>query len=317
MFSDEIIYQLDFAKTSSTYYIIGIANEYDFQTQISNLKSFLETTNSKKISIVNAYECFSSENYIKNLLNLIDNYPDKKIYISSTTSTIINNYFYKPLVNIYFWNRYKCREDMLWKPKKWVELFREDLYKPKPKTNKGILSVRKYTKFRSYLFSLIDLNSFEGITRYAKWSFDASTETIEMKNKNNNFPKILEILDEYKKSYISFVIETDLSDFMNYLTEKTLIAFLTRTMPIVLGGKNYVKELKDMGFYVWNDEFGFDGDSFESLSNDKAISYNKCIENYNKMSKSDIVDMYNSNIDKIENNYKIVSSILFDKKEII
>lgn len=317
MFSDEIKYQLDFAKSSSKYYIIGIATEYDFQTQISNLKSFLETTNSKKISIVNAYECFSSENYIKNLLNLIDNYPDKKIYISSTTSTIINNYFYKPLVNIYFWKWYKCREDMLWKPKKYIQLFREHLYKPTSKTNKGILSVRKYTEFRSYLFSLIDFNSFEGIIRYAKWSFSPNIETVEMKSKNNNFPKILEILDEYKKSYISFVIETDLSDFMNYLTEKTLIPFLTRTMPIVLGGKNYVKELKDMGFYVWNDEFGFDGDSFESLSNDKAISYNKCIENYNKMSKSDIVDMYNSNIDKIENNYKIVSELLFDKKTIL
>jgi hypothetical protein len=69
-----------------------------------------------------------------------------------------------------------------------------------------------------------------------------------------------------------------------------------------------------MGFYIWNDEFGFgEFDYMDYFDESKIIKYIESINNFNKMSKNEIIELYNTNIDKIENNYKIVSEILFDK----
>ena len=318
MFSDEIKYQLDFAKKSKIFYLVGKTNELELKENLGKLKKYLDSTKFKNISLVNYHECFSTIQFINDVTDIVNEHSDKEIYISSSTSTPFEH-FYNPLVNIFFWKTAKMREDIsITSNGSFLNLFTENFYKGDfKKINKGILSVRRETDLRNYLFSIIDDSKFDGIFRYAKWIDWHEKETSIHFNQVNKFPTFLQLIDEYKKSYVSFVVETEMTDFMNPLTEKTLISFLTKTIPIVLGGKSYVKELKEMGFYVWNDEFGFDGDEYETFSFDKVKSYNKCIETYNQMSINEIQDIYNSNIDKIEHNYKIVSEILFDKQNII
>lgn len=318
MFSEEVKYQLDFAKKSKIFYLLPNGNNLERDGEIKRLEVFLKNEKHDKISLVNYHECFSSFDYLLKMNSLIESSKDKEIYVSAATSTNFK-YSFNPLVNIFFWKSAKMRENISWySDVNSILLFDERLYRDIiSKSNKGILSVRKETSFRNELFSIVDKDKFDGIIRYGKWADDSFRETDYYKKVVNNFPNFVNLISEYKKSYVSFVVETELNDMMNPLTEKTLLAFLTKTMPVVLGGRSYVKELKDMGFYIWNDEFGFDGDEYETSSFDKINSYNKCIEKYNELSTLQIKDMYNSNIDKIKNNYKIVSEILFDKKSMI
>ena len=50
-------------------------------------------------------------------------------------------------------------------------------------------------------------------------------------------------------------------------------------MPLIFGGKNLIKNFKDMGLYTWNDYFGYDGDEF--WENESVISFKNCIKNEN------------------------------------
>lgn len=318
MFSEEIQYQLDFAKNSTIFPIVAHTDDTrHFDLSLSKLKNLINT-NISKLSIVSYNEVFKYTQHLDKINKLLSN-TDIEYYISASTSTKYHNFF-NPLVNIYFWKNCVIRSNVNWSSDytgNTQKLFDKDNFKNFNKEFKGILSIRKESPLRNYLDSIIDKENFCGIYRYIKYP---ASKKIELdKNKIQNLPTMTELLNEYKKSYVSFIVETSTGPhFLNILTEKTLIAFLTKTIPIVLGGKFIIKELKDMGFYVWNDEFDFgDGDLDDTASGIKIEKFNRCIENYNKMSKSDIADMYNSNIDKIENNYKIVSELLFDKKTIL
>lgn len=313
MFSDEVKYQLDFADRSKVFYLFANNNDEGLVKTTDELKRFLEKTNKNKISVVNYHECFSKHEHLKEIQSLVKSYKNKEIFISAATSTNFDG-FYLPLVNIFFWKYAKMRENVSWKSKiRNINLFSKELYTDINKNNKGILSVRKQTPNRDYLFSIIDNKKFEGILRYVQWIRIEEDEIGDYNSEAEKFPIFLELIDEYKKSYVSFVVESELTDFMNPLTEKTLLSFFTKTIPIVLGGKNYVKELKEMGFYVFNNEFGFtdEDDMIQSYDLKKIDSFNKCIINYNKMNNLDIINFYNKNIDKIQKNYDIVSDIIY------
>lgn len=315
MISEEVKEQLDFAEKSTLFYLFANNSEDGLIKVTDDVKSFLEKTKSKKISLVNYHECFSSYKHLLEIQSIIDLHRDKKVYISSATSTQFDN-FYNPLVNIFFWKYAKIRKTISWdRGDGGISLFEKSLYtEDKKKLNKGILSVRRQTKNRDYLFSLINENDFDGILRYVKWFAHEKDEVNKNLEEINKFPTFLHLIDEYKQSYISFIVETEFTKFMNPLTEKTLVAFLTKTIPIVLGGKNYVKELKNMGFYVFNNEFGFTetDDILETFDNKKIDSFYRCIQQYNKMSKIDVRNFYKDNVEKIQHNYNLISKILFD-----
>jgi hypothetical protein len=206
------------------------------------------------------------------------------------------------------------RESISWETNQpYIKVFDINYFKNITKSNKGIISVRKEIDWRTHLFNQLNVNNFDGIFRYSKWIFNPNDENIDFIKNKNNFPSYLELLDEYKKSYVSFVVESDSEcSNLNSLTEKTLIPFLTKSIPIVLGGKNYVKELKEMGFYVWNDEFGFYEDDSDSIF-DRVDNFVKCIEYFNTMSKEDIKNLYIDNFNKINDNYKLASEYIFKR----
>jgi hypothetical protein len=323
---DYVKKQIEFINNSDIFRILTfIKTDFLFEEMFSKLKIFVKNSNNTKISIVSFYEIFLFQSHIDKIVEFMES-QNKEFYLSAPTSTKLDNFF-EPLVNIYFWKSRIIGSDVSWVSylnNSGIFLFKKNRYEIfQPKNNKGILSIRKKTKKRDYLNSIFDVNSFEGIYRYIEYpqqyGRELKTDTI------NQYPSMEDLINEYKKTFISFVVETDLIESpkfipskMNMLTEKTLIAFLTKTIPIVLGGKNYVKELKEMGLYVWNDEFGFaNGDSLQNSDYNKINLFNECINTYNKITKEDIEKIYNNNLDKIQNNYNIVSNILFGKSTLI
>ena len=318
MFNIEIENQINFFISAKIVDWNPRISEIDLKEIIINNNNFIFYTNQEVYS----------ENFDK-LLNLLDEFPEKTIYISQATSTS-HRYGFYPIVNLlHFCNVDKkyynpMKENVVWQLGKneigWDESYfkfnNEIYYKNLLKSNRGILSVRKQNPTRDVIFD--NITKFNGILRYIKVPMYFNSVRIEdftdVDFKMNDNPSTSELVKEYCKSFISFVIETDSENAeLNPLTEKTLLSFMTQTLPVLYGGKNYIKELNDMGFYVFNEELGFDTDMLDYSDSKKINNFIKMIENYNKLSYSDIKKIYRKNYDNIKNNYDIIWQ-LFSKK---
>ena len=177
---------------------------------------------------------------------------------------------------------------------------------------KSIFSVRRKNQYRDFLFSNINLGN--SICRYAEAIVNDEGVLSYNPNKNiNNFPTLSELIKEYYDSYISIVCETNntgiISKFQTpQFSEKSLVAFLSGTMPLMFGGKNLIKNFKDMGLYTWNDYFGYDGDEF--WENESVISFKNCINKVSNLNTNDVKKIYIENKDKIQSNVDIISDLM-------
>ena len=162
------------------------------------------------------------------------------------------------------------------------------------------------------LFSKItpDINS---IFRYHEYTNVLNKKFEYYKQNESSPPTWQELCTEYKQSIFSFIVETDNGDTPNInsqITEKTLNAFMNGTVPIILGHKNFVNELKNIGLYVWNDEFGFgDADSSDSYEY-RLQRFIYCYDNIKKMTWDESIGYWNDNVHVIQKNYDIVSNLL-------
>lgn len=248
--------------------------------------------------------------YIKELRN-----SDKDAYLSTATIKP-SEYEFHPLVNIHLhWYRYDMREDLTW-IQKGVPSWPIEKYDYKKeltfnKTIKSILSVRKKTHFRDYLFSKLESDN-QGIFRYTEYVSNAHIETDEDRKRASEFPTWNSLLEEYDKSIFAFVVETekDLEKYNNcQISEKTLNAFMCGNIPILLGTKNNVKLLKDIGFYVWNDEFGFTSD--DTTNQYKRVNdFINCYNNIKKLSFEESKNFWIKNQEKIQKNFDIASNLI-------
>ena len=85
------------------------------------------------------------------------------------------------------------------------------------------------------------------------------------------------------------------------------------TIPIILGQQSNVRLLKELGFYVWNDEFGY-GDSDKSIWwNDRVNGFVKCYDNVKKLSFDESKQYWLDNKDKVQKNYDIISNLIVKK----
>lgn len=272
---------------------------FDFNDQIENKIGPNIPSDGKFVIFVN-HETINDEQTFHKLINFLEEYPDCKISCSTSTK------FYKglhPLLNMHMFHQSKERIDINSEVREFP-MITEENFITFNKNKKGILSSRKKSPVRDYLFSKIDFNKFDGFISYADWQRPG----------NNEFLTTPEIYQLYMDSYVSFVVESDSmhSPIMNPMTEKTILALSSKTIPIVLGGRNYLKELEDIGFKTFNKEFGFgDADKLPSDSMIRVDYFKKCIDTYNSMSFDDIVKFYNTNINHIENNFKIIDEVLF------
>lgn len=300
-------YQYNFIKDNP---IVRNAGPWGCEVFEHNLEFALE--NYKKFTILCPQEVFSDIEYLEYLQDIIDNNPDKEIYISCSTTSQFKHSL-DPLMNILFWRDTYSRNKIAWESGD-ISIFDKEYYQNINKTNKFLFTSRKQRKIRDYVFSKLDrisnnnYNNFDGIVRYAKWP-EQGNEDKEWENKNKDrFPTLLEVIEEHKKSYVTFVLETDASSCMTQISEKSFLPFLTKSLPIICSTREVNKEIKEMGFFTFNDMFGF-GDSLNEKEN--LDNFTDCINLVNQMKINKIEKYYNDNIDKIEHNYNLITYLLW------
>lgn len=320
MFSSKVKSQIESFKNKKPIGWSEFSSEEQIRNEIENNTNFFFYTN---------HEVYS--NGLDNLIQIISEYPDKEVLISMPVSNKIK-YGMEPIVNLlHYANLHEdyvnpMKELVIWQLGDYLpdshtlgyfNLINKDNFKNLSKSNKGILSVRKQNDTRDKIFDKIDFHKFDGIIRYIKVetsiNHDYKKETLlphhyEM-NKN---PTTSELVEEYCKSFLSFVIETDTAEStLNPITDKTLLPFLTQSIPIIYGGCNFVKEVEEMGFWVANKEFGFNTDSLDYGDDKKINNFVEMVNTYNKLSYGDIKSMYKKNYSKIKKNYDIMCELFF------
>jgi len=296
---------------------------YDINHNICDFNEFDKDSYNSNNSKIYRYgnEIISDNNVKKILHKKIDNIRSKGDLSFLSTSTISpSEYEFHPLVNIHLhWFEYYMRDSLSWNSQG-VLAWPSDLYNPLKKlyfnkTIKSIFSVRKELQFRNYLFSKITSDK-NCIFRYAKYLTDSDKETKDDLEYSEKFPTWENLQKEYDKSIFAFVYETENGNDPNLdcqISEKTLLSFMNGNIPIIMGQKNMIKLLKNIGFYVWNDEFGFeDGDNEDDYYNriDKFID---CYNNIKKLTFEESKKIWLNNQDKIQKNYDIASNLIVKK----
>ena len=297
--NERLEYEKNFIKT---YPILTVGDE--LQDSIFEKIDFV-FENYEKFSIVHLQEVFKKQKTLDYIYKKVEE-TKKEILISSST-TKDDYLFTHPLTNLFFWQDCFSRSKMNWDSQPTL-YFTKEYYKETNKEIKGILSIRKQRPERDVLYSKI--KEFDGIKRYASYPTPPEENDLIIQQHNDS-PTWEDLISEYNKSYISFIIESYGGGLLNQISEKILIAFLTKTIPIVYAGVDYIKELTDMGFCVWNSEFGFDnGDGLEIDNEIKMNNFVNCINFYNKDTIDDIKNLYHNNIDKIQKNYELAKIVM-------
>lgn len=305
---DDIIYN------QINFYYDNYDKVFDFLRFNQGYRNFNQNTCIFKHS----REILNNERDKTNVENIIKKLRDyRNVYL--TTSTITpSEYQFHPLVNIHIhWNHLPIENNLVGDGDSTVFAWDTDIYNHLNQINfnkniKSILSIRRKTHFRDILFSKItpDINS---IFRYHEYTNVLNKKFEYYKQNESSPPTWQELCTEYKQSIFSFIVETDNGDTPNInsqITEKTLNAFMNGTVPIILGHKNFVNELKNIGLYVWNDEFGFDdADSSDSYEY-RLQRFIYCYDNIKKMTWDESIGYWNDNVHVIQKNYDIVSNLL-------
>jgi len=168
-----------------------------------------------------------------------------------------------------------------------------------------ILSSRRFNTTRASIFKNIKIKNPKGIIRYLNFD-DPNTN---QKNNLSTYKNVNDLLSEYEYSYISFITETcidtnrTLGEFIP-MTEKTLLGFYFKTLPIIFGCKGLNKLLLDNGFWTANELFNFD-----DTSDTAVMDFVELVTKIDKLSTLEIKKIYNDNILNIERNYKLLIEI--------
>lgn len=272
----------------------------------SLLEKILDYSKKEKTFLILIYlEIIYDDKQLKKVFNFIKSLPNKTWIMSSTATS--HPLYVEPIVNLLMWKDYlqdeliDYRDGTFYVPAFPRNLWNDKQYKINDKTIKSILSIRRSNIQRDLLYKEIDKNDVS-ILRY----YD--------KEPDKKYPKWNELIDEYLKTYVAFVSETNYPTNTNTtcFTEKTILSFLCGNIPIILGKKNLIRELEEMGFWIANKDFGFTDldDNEEDYSKVKIQSFLNCIKNVNKI---DIKKYYTDNIHHINNNHEIIQNY-FNKK---
>lgn len=247
---------------------------------------------------------FDSRDFEK-ISDCIKSLPNK-IWIMSTTATK-HPLYVEPIVNLLVWKEQlidEIHDETIYVPAFPNDLWENRKYNVEDKQITSILSLRRQNKQRDLLYKQVKDNQVS-IKRY------------HHQEPEKDYPLWKDLVDEYLKTYVAFVCETTYPSWTETtcVTEKSILSFLCGNIPIILGKKRLVKELKEMGFWVANEYFGYDeyADSLDDLSEEKINLFVRCIERVNN---TDIKKFYLENINHIHNNHKIIQES-FSKKYLL
>ena len=314
--SNNIIKEIDWYNSSEKVSIL----QHNLVETSDNINKIVSNNIIGNYTFEFGHEVITDIDFYNYIINTIDNLSKLGNNILVSTASIKPDVFtFNPITNLYIqWKNLYQRVNISWNQSYSEIAWPLNLYNKSKLLNdirycRTLISVRKETDDRNLLFNKISKFDLD-INRYAKYITDANHETVNDLNRVSNFPQWSELLDEYEKTYFSFIIETNHTDTNNIscqLTEKTLIPFFTGTIPIVIGQRNIIKYLTDIGFWVANNDFGFGlGDDYIANSEYKLNSYVNCVENISKLSLSECRDYWLSNKEKIQHNYDLIYSIL-------
>ena len=314
-------------KVLKEIYDLQSNNEcYSLDSELDIIKENLQHFKKLSKSNITFYLCVFEEiltepGLFDKLINLLDENNLTSAKISMSTNNKIK-YGTHPLTNIAMWSMVQMRKNIETThtdDRNTVELIFSNknfnLEKKNIKQNrkyKSIFSVRRRNKFRDYIFENINLGN--SICRYAEWDLGSNKDF-------TNFPTLSELIKEYHDSYISIVCETNnhlprdgcflsSDDMMKtpQFSEKSLLAFLSGTMPVIFGAPNIVKNFNDIGLYTWNDYFGFKGD--ELYENHKIESFKQVVNKISNLSTDEVKKLWIENKDKIQSNVNIISDLM-------
>ena len=266
--------------------------------------------------ILHSHEVITKTTHLEKIYDIIQSHPNKEIYIHSSTSSLIQHGTH-PLLNVWMWSRsygfidtdyfYRNKKKILFSKNMYVNFNNINIDK---KNIKSILSCRNYNPYRKYLFNNLNSDDTE-ILRYVNYNYtDEMLETVSKNYRLDKFPNFFELIDEYYSSIFSFVAETfNYKNTPPVLTEKTILAFLTGTIPIVIGTDNTISNLQKMGFWIANYEFGYDDADYNGDYFYKTDKFITCIKNVKKLSFVESKQYWINNKDKIYNNWYILSEL--------
>ena len=306
--------ELDFFKTKN-FIKINIFNEIKYNIQL--IKE--ELKDKDKLIIVSQAESFGDMKLYDSILEVIDDNPNKDIRISCATASKFP-FSTHPLTNLIMWKDVVGRNDVMWiceNAPTFPNFTKDEIISCEHKNLKSILSVRKENELRKYLFDNIHPTDVDGICRFYRWRNGVEEEDTKSW-KTQKIRTIGELHGDYKQSFVSFVVETELGDssqnFTSTFTEKTLFSIVNGTMPIILGSKNLLNDLKSIGIKTFNEEFGFGdvADFYDSHSTKRIDKFIECIHNVKNTDISDIKKMWIARQPSIQKNYDIIASILFN-----
>lgn len=268
----------------------------DVEISINKIREYAKTN--KDFLIYIYHEIIPFKEYFEKIENLVQSLPNNIWIISNTAST--HPILVEPQVNLLMmkdWHLDSLKNNT-------YELgFPQSLYESKTwkdKTIHSILSMNRKTDWRDLVFDKVK-NVPIDIKRYVG------------DNPNETYPTWKELTSEYLRTYVALVIEThyDTETTFTCFTEKSVLAFLCGNIPLILGRRGLIKELESMGFWIANNDFGFDNaDDIQNGDISKIDRYVECIQ---KLNNIDIREYYLDNLDNINQNHTIISEI-FSKK---
>lgn len=283
-----------------------------FQKHLDKIK--LNEKNGITSYLIIKHEIITEPNIYYELLDLIskNNLKNTKLSMSTLASY---EYCTKPETNFYLWEGTTVRQDIDDIKEQNAFMFTNFPNLDNKKITKAIISSRKQTIPRDKIFEY-EFKSTDIISRYAK--FRMSNNGVPVID-DGNFPIWDDLVEEYKGSMISFVLETNNWTGDNQIqlppqiSEKIIIAFLSGTIPIVFGDIGLVKSLEDMGFHLWNNYFGFNEDFLQQRSEVKQTEFKKVMEHIDNMSFEEVEELYKRNLDLIQKNYDRVKACFLEK----
>lgn len=298
----------------------GLLFYFNKNIEKNDLKKFIETNNIEKFPLLINYwytECIQDDEEREKIETILNDYSEKVIMTQSTLSSGDN--LSHPYTNILMWEDLPIRNNIantkhhgvsrLW-PK---SLYYQKEFSTNEKKYNHILSVRRNTEHRDYVINRINLDKITIYRYYNITSEDESNFDVSNIEKYvRGWPLWPSLMNEYKKSYFSFVMETMMGDTFPFVpfSEKTLMSFITRTIPIVFAQKHVNKKLHELGFWTANYDFGYH--EIEDLDSDDKKRMDKYIEIINKvtdMTDKQIHEYYFDNYKHIYGNWKLLMDI--------
>lgn len=114
--------------------------------------------------------------------------------------------------------------------------------------------------------------------------------------------------DFYKHIAVDISVESVLDYRYGYVTEKSLRAFASKRMLLVVGAAGTLAVLRSKGFDVFDDFFYNEYDTIENTNDRFCMVADEIIRICN-LKTSDIVDWMNQNKHRIEQNFKVLQEL--------